>query len=135
MRRSRLGFRTKLAAVGVAVCALALALTALPASGHKVTYDSHLQLKIDTLSDTTDTFSGKVISTRAACEFGRIIYVTHAGVTIATATTDAAGNWTVTGPRPPKNDDVTAFTPKKILKKSRRHRHRCARAVSTHKAP
>jgi hypothetical protein len=69
------------------------------------------------LTDTTDTFSGKIESPRAACEIGRTIIVTHAGVTIATATTDPAGNWTVVGPRPPKNDDVTAFTPKKVLKK------------------
>jgi hypothetical protein len=92
-------------------------------------------LKIDTLNDTQDTFSGKVTSTRARCEAGRVVNVTHAGVTIATATTDLAGNWTVVGPRPPKGDDVTAFTPKKVLKKSRKHRHRCARDIVTHKAP
>jgi hypothetical protein len=134
MERSRMSLKGKLAAVCVAAFAIGLTV-ALPAAGHTVTFDTNLQLKIDTLNDTTDTFSGKVTSRRAACEVGRTIFVTHAGATIATATTDAAGNWTVTGPRPPKGDDVTAFTPKKILKKNRRHRHRCARDVTTHKAP
>jgi hypothetical protein len=122
-------------AVAVAACALGLAMAALPAAGHKVAFDTHLQLKMNTLSDAQDTFSGKVTSTRARCVTGRVVNVIHAGVTIATATTDPAGNWTVVGPRPPKGDAVTAFTPKKVLKKSRKHRHRCARAVVTHKAP
>jgi len=134
MKPIRISPRTKFSALAAVMCAIGLAV-ALPASGHKVTFDSHLQFRLDILTDTTDTFHGKVTSTRAACEIGRSITITHAGVTIATATTDAAGNWTVTGPRPPKGDDVTAFMPKKILKKNRRHRHRCARAVVTHKAP
>jgi hypothetical protein len=134
MKRSRMSSRTKLGAVGAAICAIGLAV-ALPASGHTVTFDSHLQFKVDTLTDTTDTFSGKVTSVRAACEVGRPITISHAGVTIATATTDVAGNWTVVGSRPPKGDDVTAFIPKKILKKNRRHRHRCGRVVVTRKAP
>jgi hypothetical protein len=126
------GIALVMSAAVVTTVGLALA---LPASGHKVVYDTHLQLKIDATSDTQDTFSGKLTSTRASCEVGRTVNVTHAGVTIATATTDLAGNWTVIGPRPPKNDDVTAFTPKKILVKNRKHRHRCAPDIQTHKAP
>jgi hypothetical protein len=121
--------------VSAAVVATVGMALALPASGHKAVYDTHLQLKIDATSDTQDTFSGKLTSTRASCEVGRTVNVMHAGVTIATATTDLAGNWTAIGPRPPKNDDVTAFTPKKILVKNRRHRHRCAPDIQTHKAP
>jgi len=124
----------RLAALGVLAVSIGL-VVALPAAGHKVVFDTNLQLKIDTLTDTQDTFSGKVTSTRARCEVGRLVNVTHAGVTIAQATTDLAGNWTVVGPRPPKGDDVTAFTPKKILKKNRKHRHRCAPDITTHKAP
>jgi hypothetical protein len=123
------------AAVAVAALAASGVVFVTGASGHKVTYDSHLQLKIDATSDTQDTYSGQVNSTRGACRVGRMVYVNHAGVTIATATTDLAGNWTVIGARPPKNDDVTAFTPKKILKKNRRHTHRCAGDITTHKAP
>lgn len=124
----------RLAALGLLAAAIGLAV-ALPAAGHKRVFDTNLQLKIDELSATQDTFSGKVESTRTRCEIGRVVNVTHAGVTIATTTTDLAGNWTVVGPRPPKGDDVTAFTPKKILKKSPRHRHRCAPEITTHKAP
>jgi hypothetical protein len=130
MKRSWIG----LAAVGVLAGAAGL-LVAMPAAAHKVVFDTNLQLKIDTLNDTQDTFSGRVTSQRAACEVGRLVNVTHAGVTIATATTDLAGNWTVVGPRPPKNDPVTAFTPKKILKKNRKHRHRCAADLATRHAP
>jgi hypothetical protein len=134
MKSRRRGHGIKLTAAVVAICALGLAL-ALPATGHKVRYDTNLQLKIDILTDTSDTFSGKVTSQRAACTRGRVITVTHAGVPIATATSDLAGNWTATGPRPPKGDDVTAFTPRKVLKKNRKHRHRCVADVVTHKAP
>lgn len=130
-RRKRAGIGI---GVAVLVCAIGL-IAALPASGHKVRFETNLQLKIDVLTDTTDTFSGKIESPRAACEIGRTIIVTHAGVTIATATTDLAGNWTVVGPRPPKTDDVTAFTPKKVLKKNRKHRHRCVADITTRKAP
>jgi hypothetical protein len=130
-RRKRVA---SIAGVAAAVAAIGL-VVALPATGHKVRYDTNLQLKIDVLNDTQDTFSGKIENQRARCEIGRFITVSHAGVTIATATTDLAGNWTVVGPRPPKGDDVTAFTPKKVLKKSRKHRHKCAADVVTRKAP
>jgi hypothetical protein len=127
--------KLRLTSLVVAATAIALGAAALPAFAHKITFDTHLQFKLDIAGDTTDTFSGKVTSVRAACEAGRSIFISHAGVRIATATSDPAGNWTVTGPRPPKGDDVTAFLPKKILKKNRKHRHRCARVVVTRKAP
>jgi hypothetical protein len=117
------------------LAAAVAAAIALPAAAHKVVFATNLQLKIDELNTTQDTFSGKIESTRARCEVGRVVTVTHAGVTIATATTDLAGNWTVVGQKPPKGDDVTAFTPKKILKKNRKHRHRCAPDITTRKAP
>ena len=135
MKRSRTRFGLKLTAVIAAVGALGLA-TALQASGHKLLIDSGLQqVKIDVVNDTTDNFSGTVRSDRPACTVGRPINVTHNGVLIATATTDAIGNYSVNGPRPPKGDDVLTTMPKKILKKNRKHRHRCARDVVTRKAP
>jgi hypothetical protein len=130
---TRVGLR--LTAIVAAVCALGLA-TALQASGHKLLIDSRIQqLKLEIVNDTTDSFSGRVQSDRAACRAGRVINITHNGVLIATTVTDVAGNFTVTGPRPPKGDDVTAFMPKKVLKKNRKHRHRCVRDVVTRKAP
>jgi hypothetical protein len=133
MKRSnhRLGIR--LAVLGVAVCAIVLAV-ALPAIGHKVKYPTNLQLKIDTINDTTDQYSGKVTSTKAACTVGRTIVVSQAGVAIATTVSNVSGDWAVTGPKAPKNTDVTATTPKKILKKNKKHRHKCAAAATTRKA-
>jgi hypothetical protein len=128
-------FKIRLVAAVVAAFAIGLA-TALQASGHKLLIDSGLQkVKIDIVNDTTDNFSGRVQSDRTACMVGRSINVTHNGVLIATAITDAAGNYSVNGPRPSKGDDVVATMPKKVLKKNRKHRHRCARDVVTRKAP
>ena len=135
MKRSGTRFGLKLTATVAAVGALALA-TALQASGHKLLIDSGLQqVKIDVVNDTTDNFSGRVRSDRTACKVGRAINVTHNGVLIATTTTDAAGNYSVNGPRPPKGDDVVTTMRKKVLKKNRKHRHRCVRDVVTRKAP
>jgi hypothetical protein len=135
MHRNRRRVGLKLTAIVAAVCALGLA-TALRASGHKLPIDSKIQqFKIEIVNDTTDSFSGRVQSDRAVCRVGRVITITHNGVLIATTVSDVAGNFTVTGPRPPKGDDVTAFMPKKVLKKNRKHRHRCVRDVVTRKAP
>jgi len=41
----------------------------------------------------------------------------------------------VVGPRPPKGDDVVAILTKKILRKNRKHTHKCTRDVITRKAP
>ena len=135
MKRSGTRPGLKLTAVAAAIGALGLAL-ALPASGHKLAIDSTLQkVKIDIVNDTTDNFSGRVQSDRAKCERGRVITIAHNGVIIATATTDAAGNYSVNGPRPPKGDDVFTTAKKKILKKNRKHRHKCKRDGVSRKAP
>jgi hypothetical protein len=135
MKRSGTRTSLKLTTVLVAICALGL-VTALQASGHKNVIESKLlQFKIEIVNDTTDNYSGRVQSEKAKCVIGRVINITHNGVLIATATTDAAGNFTVPGPRPPKGDDVVATLTKKILKKNRKHRHKCTRDVVTRKAP
>jgi hypothetical protein len=135
MKRSGRRSGLRLTAVFAGICALGL-VTALQASGHKNVIESKLlQFKIEIVNDTTDNYSGRVQSDKAKCVTGRVINITHNGVLIATATTDAAGNFTVTGPRPPKGDDVVATLTKKILKKNRKHRHKCTRDVVTRKAP
>jgi hypothetical protein len=135
MKRSGRRPGLRLTAVLAGICVLGL-LTALQASGHKNVIESRIQqFKIEIVNDTTDSFSGRVVSDKAKCVPGRIINITHNGVLIATATTDAAGNFTVNGPRPPKGDDVVAILTKKILKKNRKHRHKCTRDVITRKAP
>jgi hypothetical protein len=135
MKRSGTRTSLKLTTALVAICALGL-VTALQASGHKNLIESRLQqFKIDIVNDTTDSYSGTVQSEKAKCVIGRVVNITHNAVLIATATTDAAGNFTVNGPRPPKGDDVVATMTKKILKKNRKHRHKCTRDVVTRKAP
>jgi hypothetical protein len=124
----------RLVALGGLAAAVALAI-ALPAGAHKIRFETNLQFKIDVLSDTQVTYSGRIESPRATCEVGRIVNVTQAGAVIATTTTDFAGNWTVVDSKPPKGSDVTVFTPKKVLKKSRKHRHKCAPDTATRKVP
>ena len=135
MKRSGSRPGLRLTAVLAGICALGL-VTALQASGHKNVIESRIQqFKIEIVNDTTDSFSGRVVSDKAKCVPGRIINITHNGLLIATATSDTAGSFTVTGPRPPKGDDVVATMVKKVLKKNRKHRHRCTRDVITRKAP
>jgi hypothetical protein len=133
MRSDTHRLRIRLAALALAVCAIVLAV-AIPAIGHKVKYPTNLQLKIDTVNDTTDQFSGKVTSTKGACVVGRTITVFVAGAPVAVTVSNVAGDWAVTGPTAPQNTDVTATTPRKILKKNRKHRHKCAAAATTRKA-
>jgi hypothetical protein len=121
-------------AVGIAlVCLIGLAI-ALPASGHKVTHATNLQLKLDTLNDTTEQYSGKVTSTKGACKAGRTITITAAGVAVASTVSGATGDWAVTGPVPAKGTQITASTPKKFLKRNKKHRHKCGPASITHRA-
>jgi hypothetical protein len=133
MNESNGRLRIRLVVLAVAVCAIVLAV-ALPAIGHKVKYPTNLQLKIDSVNDTTDQYSGKVTSTKARCIVGRTITITNLGVAIATTVSNAAGDWAVTGPKAPKTTDVIASTPRKILKKNTKHRHKCAAAATTRKA-
>jgi len=107
---------------------------ALPASGHKITYATNLQLKLDTLNDTTEQYSGKVTSTKAACKAGRTITVAAAGAPVATTVSNASGDWVVTGPVPAKGTIITASTPKKFLVRNKKHRHKCGPASTTHRA-
>jgi hypothetical protein len=131
---NRIGSRAsiKLAAAVLAVCAVGLAI-ALPAMGHKVTYSTSLQLKSDQLNDTTEQYSGKVNSTKGACKSGRTITIAQSGTPIATTVSSVSGDWAVTAPVPPKGTSVTASTPKKILKKNRKHVHKCGPASVTHR--
>jgi hypothetical protein len=134
MKRTGTRRARKLGLALIVVTALGLA-TALQASGHKRVFVSSIQrFKIEIVNDTTDNFSGRVHSENARCVPGRVINITHNGVLIATAVTDAAGNFSVNGPRPPKGDDVVATLTKRILKKNRKHTHKCMRDVITRKA-
>jgi hypothetical protein len=124
-------------AIAVALGAAALvALSAVPASGHKQGYDTSLQLKVDTLTATSTQYAGSVRSEKPACERNREITITTGGVAIGTATSDFNGDYTVVinGTPPAKNQDVIASTPKKFLKRNSKHRHKCRAATVTRKA-
>jgi hypothetical protein len=128
------GTRAAVLALGAASV---LALSAGTATAHKQGYSTNLQLKIDTLTPATTTqYSGKVTSEKGACRPARQITVTTGGAVVASIASDAAGNWTVVvgGTPPAKGQDVVASTPRKFLKRNKKHRHKCTRASVTRKA-
>jgi hypothetical protein len=133
MRRSSTGRRLRLALLTVAVCVAGLALV-LPAIAHKVTYATNLQLKLDTLNDTTEQYSGKVTSTKGACKAGRTITISAAGAPVASTVSGVGGDWAVTAPVPAKGTVITASTPKKFLVRNKKHRHKCGPASTSHRA-
>jgi len=109
-----------------AVCVLSSALALQGALAHKVTFDSNLQLKVSDIDATTSQYSGKVTSTRGACEVGRPVTVTANGALIASATTVVGGSWSASGATQVKGTTVIATIPRKILKRNKKHRHKCA---------
>lgn len=134
MRRSQGSRRARLAVVLGAVCALGLALALQAAVAHKVTYDSNLQLKDDTLTDTTTQYSGKVTSTKGSCEVGRPVTVTANGAVVATATSVVGGSWSASGPAQVKGTTLIATIPRKVLKRNKKHRHKCVAASAQRRA-
>ena len=117
--------------------AAVLALSVAPAIGHKKAFDTNLQLKIDTLTPATTTqYSGKVTSEKGRCRRNRRINITTGGVALGSTFSDRAGNWTlvVTGTPPAKGQDVIASTPRKFLKRNKKHKHKCKRDSVTRKA-
>lgn len=116
--------------------ALVAAVTAGTAAAHKVTFESKLQLKVAALSDTVNQYSGKVTSDRSKCVRFRRVNVTAFGAQIATATTLISGSWLVqASPRPARGTELIAFTPRKFLKRSKKHKHKCASDFTERKAP
>src|SRR5262249_34865265 len=133
MARRRKRVAVTLGAAAIAGSAMALAFVA-PGLAHKITYSTSLQLKIDSINSTTHPFSGKGTSNKGAWTGGRTITVSGSGEPGGSTASNVAGDWALTAPTAPKNSDVTASTPKKILKKNRKHLHKCAPAATTRKA-
>lgn len=129
---SRRGRRLAVALSAMAVLGCAVAVQG--ASAHKVTYDSNLQLKLDSLSETTTQFSGKVTSSKGACTVGRPVTVTVNGVVVATATSVVGGAWSASGAAPVKGSTVIATIPRKVLKRNKKHKHKCAPASAQRRA-
>lgn len=115
---------------------LAMFVVVSTASGHKRGFDTGLRLKVDFLTPTSTQYSGSVRSDKRKCERKREITITTGGIAIGTATSDFDGNYTVVvnGTPPVKNQDVIASTPKKFLKRNKKHRHKCRAEKVTRKA-
>ena len=120
---------------------LALALGAVvladATSAHKRTYETTLQFKVRKASEGVNTYEGRVISERARCERDRAVHVDAFDTRIASTRSLIDGSWTVTGSsaHPPKGTTLIAFTPRKFLKRSKKHRHKCASDFAERKAP
>lgn len=134
MKRSGRGPGLRLAATLAAICALGL-IAAAPAGAHKVAFDTNLQLKLDKLNETSEQYSGKVTSNKGKCRINRTVNVSQSGIFVGSTLSNFAGDWILAGPVPPKGATVTAFAPRKILKKNKKHRHKCKPAIASRKAP
>jgi hypothetical protein len=129
----RQGSAKRAAGFALSVVALVLSLTAGGASAHKAGYSSSILLQPKLLSDAVIEYSGKVNSEAKLCRAGRAVDLFVGGSFLTTVSTDAAGNWLLTGSAPPRGTDVTAVIDHRVKRKGR-HRHRCAPDAITKKA-
>jgi hypothetical protein len=113
-----------------------LAFGAGDADAHKRTYASEVQLKAKAASDTTLTLDGKVTSDNSRCVAGREVTITANGAFVASATTLVNGEYSVlSSTRPVKGTTLIATISRKFLKRSKKHRHKCASDFSERRAP
>jgi len=133
MKQTGAGRKAKVAIVSGAL-ALSMGLASQSASAHKVAFDNNLQLKQNALTDTTSQYSGKVTSTRGACKFRRSVTVRANGAVVAWALSIAGGAWSASGPTQVKGTTLIASIPRKILKKNKKHRHKCKAASAQRRA-
>ncbi len=128
----RRGIRITVAAIAAGVLGLAVA---VPAGGHKIRYDTNLQLKIEVLNDTPGHLLREDREPASRLR-DRSLHQRH-----PCGRDDRNGDH---GPgRQLDRDRAEAaegrrrdrLSPKKVLKKNRKHRHRCAADIVTHKAP
>jgi len=123
------------------VLGLALALGAVAladvASAHKRIYETTLQFKVKEASPGVNQYEGRVVSERSRCEAGRAIHIDAFDTRIASAVSLLNGDWAVTGDsaHPPKGTTLIAFTKGKFLKRSKKHRHKCASDFAEKRAP
>ena len=119
------------------VLALAAFVLADVASAHKRIYETTLQFKVKEASPGVNRYEGRVVSEKARCEGDREVHIDAFDVRIATAVSLVNGDWAVTGDsaHPPKGTTLIAFTKGKFLKRSKKHRHKCASDFAERKAP
>jgi hypothetical protein len=121
--------RKQLLCVSIAT-ALALSLLGSGASAHKAVLQNGLVF--DTASSgATTTYSGQVFGDKF-CREKRAVDIFVGGVLLTTVFTDANGNFSATGPKPPAGTEATAVARKKV-KKTRKHKHICPGKTETKK--
>ena len=119
--------------LALALAALTVALTAGLASAHRAGYSGSIVLQPKLRSDSVIEYSGKVNSEAKLCRAGRAVQLYVGGILLTVVSTDAGGNFSLTGTAPAKGTGVTAVINRKV-KKKRRHRHKCAPDSVTKKA-
>jgi hypothetical protein len=118
------------------IAVLALTFGAGAADAHKRISASNVQIKADAVSDTSLALSGKLTSDHSRCIANRTVTVTANGVFVASAVTLVNGDWSVLSTtRPPKGTTLIATVGTKFLKRSNKHRHKCASDFSERRAP
>lgn len=126
----------QVAVVAALALTLLLVLMAGTAGAHKRIVETNLQLKLDPSGNTVLPLSGKLTSERDRCEGGRTVNVTVNGALVATTTTLVNGDWFAQlSPRPAKGTTLIASTPGKFLKRSTKHRHKCASDFAERRVP
>ena len=115
--------RTSLTVIAGVAC-LALCSFAGTALAHKQSSATTTTVLVtpDAPNSHRGTYSGKVSSPNPKCVANRKVFAGSDDGTIATATTDAAGNWTT--PNVPLAAGGIGVA-KKTLKKNKKHKHVC----------
>jgi hypothetical protein len=120
----------------VATAALACGGLAVVALAHTVKHPTTVTIKHKKgghKPGKPDTFDGKVSSDTPRCVALRKVNVKTVGTTptlVGTTKTDASGNWALELTSSAQPGDYDAVATRKILRKTARHRHTCARGVS-----
>ena len=123
------------AGVALAATILLSGVLAATAPAHTVKHEGTLTAKLKKGGKEAGSFYGALDSTSGRCEVDREVRVklaTEGGpdTTVGGGFTDPAGDWEVTAPADLTPGDYYAKAPKLVLKKNKKHRHVCRRAVS-----
>jgi hypothetical protein len=117
--------------VGGSLAALALALPLGSASGHTTVLQNGLVFDTASTGPTTVQYSGQVFGAKD-CRVGRAVDISVGGAFFTTVKTDGSGNFSATGPKPTPGAEATAVA-RKLVKKTKKHQHKCAAKAETKK--
>jgi hypothetical protein len=117
-------FKFSLVALAVvAVCAVGIA------AAHTKYFVSTMTARFTPGPGGFGSYSGKVLSPKAACRAKRKIVITdRQDQVLSTGTSDSQGNFSLPGGRPPAGTIEAEAKQKRIAPKTRAHKHYCLRA-------